>query len=92
MVQLSHPYMTTGESIALIIWTFVSKVIALLFNMLSRLVIAFHPRSKHILISRLQSPSKVILEPRKIKPVTVSIVLPSICHGVMGPETMIFTF
>ena len=80
MVQLSHPYMTTGESTALIIWTFVNKVIPLLFNMLSRLVIAFLPRSKHLLIARLQSPSKVILEPRKIKYVTIFTFSPSFCY------------
>ena len=74
MVQLSHPYITTGKTIALTRWTFVGKVMSLLFNMLSRLVIAFLPRSKHLLISRLQSPSTVILEPKKIKSVTVSIV------------------
>ena len=89
IVQLSHLYMTTGKTIALIRWTFVSKVMSLLFNMLSRLVIAFLPRSKHLLISWLQSPSTVILEPRKIKSATVSTVSPSICHEVMGPDTMI---
>ena len=73
MVELSHPYITTGKTIALIRWTFVDKAISLLFNMLSRLVIAFLPRSKHLLISWLQSPSAVILEPKKIKSVTVSI-------------------
>ena len=83
-VQLTHPYMTTGKAIALTRWTFVSKVMSLLFNMLSRLVIAFLPRSKHLWISWLQSPSAVILEPPKIKSVTVSIVSPSICHEVMG--------
>ena len=83
MVQLSHPYMTTGKTIALIRRTFVSKVMSLLFNMLSRLVIAFLPKSKHLLISWLQSPSAVILEPKKIKSVTVSTVSPSICHEVM---------
>ena len=92
MVQLSHPYMTTGKTIALIIQTFVSKVMSLLFNMLSRLVIAFLLRSKHLLISWLQSPSVVILEPKKIKSVTVSIVSPSICHKVMGPDAMILVF
>ena len=81
--------MTTGKTVALTIWTFVSKVMSLLFNMLSRLVIAFLPRSKHLLISRLQSPSAVILEPKKIKSVTVSIVSPSIFHEVMGPEVTI---
>ena len=83
MVQLSHPYMTAGKTIAVTRWNFVSKVMSLLFNMLSRLVIAFLPRSKRLLISWLQSPSAVILEPKKIKSVTVS---PSICHEVMGPE------
>ena len=92
MVQLSHPYMTTGKTIALTRWTFVGKVMSLLFNMLSRLVIAFFPRSKHLLISWLQSPSAVILETKKIKSVTVSIVYPSICHEVTGPDTMIFVF
>ena len=86
MVQLSHPYMTTGKTIALTIQTFVSKVMSLLSNMLSRLVIAFLPRSKRLLISWLQSPSAVILEPKKIKSVTVSIVSPSICYEVMGPD------
>ena len=82
-VQLSHPYMTTEKTIALTRWTFVGKVMSLLFNMLSRLVIAFLPSSKHHLISWLQSPSAMILEPRKIKSVTVSIVSLSICHEVM---------
>ena len=84
MVQLSHPYMTTGKTIALTRWTFVGKVMSLLFNMLSRLVIAFLPKSKGLLISWLQSPSAVILEPKKIKSLAVSIVSPSICHEVMG--------
>ena len=92
MVQLSHPYMTTGKTIALTRWTFVSKVMSLLFNILSRLVIAFLPRRKPLLISCLQSPSAVILEPKKIKSVTVSIVSPSISHEVMGPDAMIFIF
>ena len=83
-VQLSHPYMTTGKTIALTSWTFVGKVMSLLFNMLSRLVITFLPRSKCLLISWLHSPSAVILEPRKIKSVTVSIVSPSICQEVIG--------
>ena len=83
MVQLSHPYMTTGKTIALIRWTFVSKIMSLLFNMLSSLVLAFLPRSKRLLISWLQSPSAVILEPPKIKSVTVSIVSPSISHEEM---------
>ena len=92
MVQLSHPYMTTGKTIALTIWTFVGKVMSLLFNMLSRLVIAFLQRSKRLLISWLQSPSVVILEPRKIKSDTVSTVPPSISHEVIGPDAMIFIF
>ena len=83
IVQLSHPYMTTGKTIALIKWTFVDKVMTLLFNMLSRLVITFLPRSKRLLTSWLQSPFTLILEPRKIKSVTVSTVSPSICHEVM---------
>ena len=91
-VQLSHPYMTTGKTIALTRWTFVGKVMSLLLNMLSRLVITFLPRSKRLLISWLQSPSAVILEPRKIKSATVSTVSPSICHEVMGPDVMIFVF
>ena len=91
-VQLSHPYMTTGKTIALTRWTFVVKVISLLFNMLSLLVITFLPRSKRLLISWLQSPSAVILEPLKIKSVTVSIVSPSVCYEVMGPDAMIFVF
>ena len=90
IVQLSHPYMTPGKAIALTRRTFVGKVMSLLFNMLSRLVITFLPRSKHLLISWLQSPSAVILEPPpKIKCVTVSIASPSICHEVMGPDAMI---
>ena len=84
--------MTTGKTIALIKWTFVGKVMFLLFNMLSRLVIVFLSRSKHLLISWLQSPSAVILEPKKIKSLTVSIVSPSICHEVMGPDAMILVF
>ena len=84
MVQLSHPYMTTGKTIALTRWTFVGKVISLLFNMLSRFVIAFLPRSKRLSISWLQSPSAVILEPPKIKSLTFSTVSPSICHEVIG--------
>ena len=86
MVQLSHPYMTTGKTIALTRQTFVGKVMSLLFNMLSRLVIAFLPRSKCLLVSWLKSPSAVILKPKKIKFVTVSIVFPSICCEVMGPD------
>ena len=92
IVQLSHPYMTTGKTIALTIWTFVSKVMSLLLNMLSRLVIAFLPWSKHLLISWLQSPSAMVLEPRQIKSVTVFIVSSSIWHGVMGLCAMIFVF
>ena len=84
--------MTTGKTIALTRQTFVGKVMSLLFNMLSRLVIAFLPRSKRLLISWLQSPSGVILEPQKIKDVTVSIVSPTICHEVMGPDAMILVF
>ena len=89
IVQLSHPYMTTGKSIALTRQTFVGKVMSLLFNMLSRLAIAFLPKSKHHLVSWLQSPSAVILEPKKLKSATVSTVSPSICHEVMGPDAMI---
>ena len=85
-VQLSHPYTTTGKTIALTRWTFVGKVMALLLNMLSRLVITFLPRSKHLLIPWLQSPSAVILEARKIKSATVSTVSPSISHEVMRPD------
>ena len=92
MVQLSHPYMSTGKIIALTRWTFVSKVMSPLFNMLSRFVITFLPRSKRLLISQLPSPSEVILEPKKIKSVTISIVSPSICHEMMGPDAMIFVF
>ena len=91
-VQLSHPYMTTGKTIALTRRTFVGKVMSQLFNMLSRLVITFLPRSKHLFISWLQSPSAVILEPRKIKSDTVSTVSPSICHEVMGPDAVILVF
>ena len=91
-VQLLHPYMTTRKTTALTRRTFVGKVTSLLFNMLSMLVIAFLPRSKHLLISWLQSPSAVILEPKKINSVTVSIVSPSICYEVMGPDAMIFVF
>ena len=92
IVQLSYPYMTTGKTIALPRWTFVVKVMFLLFNMLSRLVITFLPRSKRLLISWLQSPSAVILEPKKTKSVTVSIVSPSIYHEVMGLDAMILVF
>ena len=88
--QLSHPYMTTGRTIALAKWTFVGNAMSLLFNMLSRLVIIFLPRSKHFLISWLQSPCAVILELKKIKSVTVSSVSPSVSHEVMGPDAMIF--
>ena len=91
-VQLSHPYMTTGETIALTRWTFVSKVMSLLLNMLSSLVSTFLPRRKHLLISWLQSPSAMILEPRKIKSATVSTVSPSICHEVMGSDATILVF
>ena len=89
MVQLSHPYMTIAKMTVLTRWTFVGKVMSLLFNML---VTAFLPRSKHLLISWLQSPSAVILEPKKIKSVTVSIVSPSICHEVMGSDAVILVF
>ena len=92
MVQLSDPYMTTGKTIALTRWTFLGKAISLLFNKLSRLVITFLPRSKCLLISWLQSPSVVILEAPKVKSLTVSIVSPSICHEVMGPDAIIFVF
>ena len=92
MVQLSHPYITTGKTIALTIQTFVSKVMSLLFNMLSRFVIAFLPRSKHLLISWLQSPSKLILEPKKIKSDTVSTVSPYIYHGEKGSDATILVF
>ena len=92
MVQLSHPYTTPGKTIALTIQTFVGKVMSLLFNMLSRFVIAFFPRSKHLLISWLQSPSAVILEPKRIKSVTASIVSSCICHDVMGPDAMVLGF
>src|SRR5574337_1369206 len=91
-VQLSHPYLTTGKTIALTSRTFVGKVTSLLWNMLSRLVITFLPRSKRLLISWLQPPSAVILEPRKIKADTVSTVFPSISHKVVGPDDMIFVF
>ena len=91
-VQLSHPYMIIGKIIALTKWTSVGKVMPLLLNMLSRLIITFLPRSKHLLISWLQSPSAVILEPKNIKSATVSTVSPSICHEVMGPDATIFVF
>ena len=92
MVQLSHPYMTTGKTIALTIWTFTGKVMSLHFSMLSSFVIAFLQRSKSLLISWLQSPSTLTLETKKIMSVTVSIVSPSICHEVMGQDAMIFFF
>ena len=91
-VHLSHPYMITGKTIAFTRQTFVSKVVSLLFNMLSRLVVVFLPKSKHLLILWLQSPSAVILETKKIKSVTVSIVSPYICHEVLGLGAMIFIF
>ena len=91
-VQLSHPYMTTGKTTAMTRRTLVGKVISLLLNMLSRLVITFLPRSKRLLISGLQSPSALILEPKKIKSDTVSTVSPSISHEAMGPDAMIFVF
>ena len=92
MIQLSHPYMTAGKTIALTRWTFVDKVKFLLFNMVSKFVIAFLPRSKPLLISWLQSPPAVTLEPPKIKSVTISIVSPCIYHEVMGPDDMILVF
>ena len=92
IVQLSHPHMIPGKNIALTKRTFVGKVMSLLFNMLSRLVMTFLSRSKHLLISWLQSLSAVILEPQKIKSDTVSTVSPSISHEVMGPDAMIFVF
>ena len=92
IVQLSHPYMTTGKTIALTRQTFVGNAMSLLFNMLSRLVITFLPRNKRLLISWLQSPPAVILEPRKVKSATVYTVSPSICHEVMGPDAVILVF
>ena len=92
IIQLSYPYMTTGKTIALTRQTFADKVMSLLFNMLSRLVITFLPRNKRLLILWLQSPSAVILEPRKMKSDTVFTVSPSICYGVIGPDAMIFVF
>ena len=92
MVQLSHPYLTTEKHIVLTIQTFVGEIMSLLFNMLSRFVIAFLPRSKGLLISQLQSPSAEILEPKKIKRLTIPFVSPSICHEVMGPDALIFVF
>ena len=91
-VQLSHLYMTTRETIALTEWTLVGKLMSLLFNKLTRFAIAFLPRNKNLLISWLQSPSAVILEPKKVKSVTVSIVSPSFCHEVMGLDAMILIF
>ena len=90
MVQLSHPYMTTGKTIVLTSWTFIGKVMSLLFNMLSRFLISFLPRSKRLLISWLQSPSAVILEPPKIKSATVSTVSPSVCHDGTGCHDLSF--
>ena len=90
MVQLSHPYMTTGKTIALMVWTFVGRVMSLLFNMLSRFVIAFLPKSRHLLISWLHSPSTVILEPKKVKSVTVSTFPPSICELLLFPSFFFF--
>ena len=92
VVKLSHLHTTTGKTIALTRWTFVDKVMSLLLNMLCRMVITFLPRSKNLLISWLQSPSAVILKPPEIKSLTVSIVSPSICHEVMGPDAMILVF
>ena len=92
MVQLSYPYMTTGKTIAVTRRTFVGRVTSLLFNMLSKSVIAFLLRSKHLLISWLKSPSVVILDPKKMKSLTVSTFSPSICHEVMGPDAMILVF
>ena len=92
MVQLSHPYMTTGKIIALTRWTFVGKMMSLLFGMLSRFVIAFLPRSKHLLILWLHLPSTVTLEPKKVKSATVSTFSPSLCHEVIGPEAVILVF
>ena len=92
MVQLSHPYMTTGKTISLTRWTIVDKLMSLLLNMLSRFVIDFLSRSKHLLISWVQSPSAVILEHKKIKSVTTATFFPSICHEVMGPDAMVLVF
>ena len=92
MVQLSHLYTMTGKTVALTIWTFVGKVMSLLFKILPMLVIAFLPRSKHLLISWVQSPSAVILEPKKINSVTASVVSPFICHEVMGLDATILVF
>ena len=92
IVQLSHPYVIPGKTIALTRWTFVDKVMSLLFNMLSRFVITFLPQSKHLLISWLQSPSAVILEPPQEKSATISTVSPSVCHEVMEEDAMILVF
>ena len=92
IVEHSHPYMATGKTIALTRRAFADKVMSLLFNILSKLVIAFLPRSKHLLISWLHSPSAVILEPPKIKSDTVSTVTPSIYYEVLGPDAMVFVF
>ena len=92
MVQFQHQYITTGKTISLTVWIFVGKVMSLLFNMLSSLVIAFPLRSKHLLISWLQLPSTVILEPKKRKSVIVSTFFPSDCHKVLGPDAMILVF
>ena len=92
MIQTSLPYMVIGKPIVLTIWTFFGKVMYLPFYILLRLVIAFLPNSRHVLISWLPSPSTVIFEPKKIKSVTVSIVSPSICHEVIGPDVMILVF
>ena len=92
MVQLSYPYKTTGKTMALTIWTFVGKAMSLLFNMLSMFVTSFSPRSKHLLISWLQSLSAEILEPKKIKSLTVFIVSASICHEVIGPDAVTYFF
>ena len=92
MVQLSHSYMISGKTIGLTGWTFVGKVMSLLFNMLSKFVIAFLPRSKHLLISWLQSLPTVILESKEIESATVSFFSPSICHEVLGPDAMILVF
>ena len=92
IVQLSHPYMTTGKTTALTRWTFVDKIMSLFFNMLSRLVMTFLPRNKRLLISWLQSPSAVILESKKFKSATVSSVSPSVCYEVMGPDALILVF
>jgi len=92
IVQLSHLYMTPGKTIALTRWTFVGKVMSLLYNMLSRFLISFLTRRKHLLISWLQSPSAMILEPKKLKSLTVSIVSPSISHEVLGPDATVLVF